>query len=261
MENKKTIGQTLGITEFPFILETKKGTNKVIYKEYFNCFWNKKEYDLNNNKIYYENSNGYWEKFEYDENNNRVKIEDSTGYLKKLKYDNKNNLIYEENSNGYWNKYEYDLNNNCIHYENSNGFWNKYKYDENNNKIYYENSIKGVVFDKRNKKEIKIDDIFDRAIKLSEKAELLRPNLQIVENILLKLIEEIGELSCGILKLKQYKVNNDCSDDIINNNKEEIIDCIICCLNIVYKLGISKEEFIEIANKKLDKWDMVHLTK
>ena len=236
----KTIGKLLGITQFPFTLENKTKTGKIKYEENSNNLWFIEKYDINNNLIYTEDSTGKWLKFEYDD---------------------KNNCIHYENSIGYWFKREYDINNNYIYEKISNGYWFKCEYDENNNKIYYENSIKGVVFDKRNKKEIKIDDIFDRAIKLSEKAELLRPNLQIVENILLKLIEEIGELSCGILKLKQYKVNNDCSDDIINNNKEEIIDCIICCLNIVYKLGISKEEFIEIANKKLDKWDMVHLTK
>jgi hypothetical protein len=114
--------------------------NNLIYLEYSNGDWEKREYDSNNNIIYLENSNGYWFKQEYDSNNNEIYYEDSDGSWSKREYDSNNNEIYYENSNGYWRKREYDLNNNEIYYENSDGDWSKKEYDSNNNEIYFENS-------------------------------------------------------------------------------------------------------------------------
>jgi len=55
---------------------------KIIYVEYSNGEWWKKEYDERGIKIYYENSNGYWVKYEYDKNGKQIYYEDSHDYIK-----------------------------------------------------------------------------------------------------------------------------------------------------------------------------------
>ena len=54
---------------------------ELVYREYSNGHWVKREYDDNGNEIYYESSNGYWYKYEYDENGNKIYYEDSDGYI------------------------------------------------------------------------------------------------------------------------------------------------------------------------------------
>jgi hypothetical protein len=75
----KTIAQQLKVKEFPF--EITDSNNNIIYYEYSNGEWCKREYDSNNNEIYFENSNGYWYKKEFDANNNVRYCENSTGYI------------------------------------------------------------------------------------------------------------------------------------------------------------------------------------
>jgi hypothetical protein len=75
----KTIAQQLKVTEFPFEIRDKKGN--LIYFEYSNGYWYKREYDSNNNEIYYEFSNGYWSKREYDSNNNLIYFESANGEI------------------------------------------------------------------------------------------------------------------------------------------------------------------------------------
>jgi hypothetical protein len=72
----------------------------VIYYEYSDGYWVKREYDEKGNVIYYENSNGYWFKREYDEKGNKVFFEDSNGYWEKREYDEQGNRIYWVNSKG-----------------------------------------------------------------------------------------------------------------------------------------------------------------
>ncbi len=55
---------------------------KLVYREYSNGYWEKREYDDNGNKVYYENSFGYWVKREYDDNGNKIYHENSDGYIK-----------------------------------------------------------------------------------------------------------------------------------------------------------------------------------
>ena len=75
----KTIAQQLKVKEFPF--EIMDSNNNIIYYEYSNGEWCKREYDANNNEIYFENSNTYWYKKEFDKNNNEIYFENSTGYI------------------------------------------------------------------------------------------------------------------------------------------------------------------------------------
>ncbi|MCK9272968.1 hypothetical protein M0P65_05465 [Candidatus Gracilibacteria bacterium] len=99
----------------------------------------KKYFDNKGNYIKFEYCNSYyWEKYEYNENNNKIKTEYSGGCWEKwekYEYDLNNNLIKKEDSYGYWTKYEYNENNKCIKVECSDGYWEKYEYDLNNNLI------------------------------------------------------------------------------------------------------------------------------
>lgn len=104
-----------------------------------------------------------------------------------------------------------------------------------------------------------IQACFDEARRLSRKAEKIRPAKQTIENMLLKLMEEVGELSCDILKLKQYKVNTENKKDILINAKEEVVDCLTMLINISEKLEISDEDLVKIFGKKLKKWNKNHL--
>lgn len=104
-----------------------------------------------------------------------------------------------------------------------------------------------------------IEWVYDEAIHLSEVAEIIRPDPQTIENMIMKAMEELGELSTDILKLKDYKVNDENKDEIRQNAKEEAIDGILIYLNICNKLGITKDEFVEIATRKLKKWNSKHL--
>ena len=106
-----------------------------------------------------------------------------------------------------------------------------------------------------------VEEVYDEAIRLSEKAEVVRPDLQTIGNMVMKAMEELGELSTDLLKLSGYKVNSEDKAAISENAKEEAIDGILIYINICNKLGITKEEFIEIAGRKLNKWDSKHLTK
>jgi YD repeat-containing protein len=73
----------------------------LIYTEYSNGVWVKREYDTNGKQIYYEDSNGSWEKYEYDSNGNRIYYENSDGNWVKREYDANGNIIYREYSDGY----------------------------------------------------------------------------------------------------------------------------------------------------------------
>jgi hypothetical protein len=56
MKNKQTIAQFLNVKDFPFVIKDKNGN--IIYREYSNGYWVKREYDDQGNEIYSEDSNG-----------------------------------------------------------------------------------------------------------------------------------------------------------------------------------------------------------
>ena len=65
--------------KYPIELFDEKGN--LIYREYSNGHWAKKEYDSKGNRIYYEDSDGDWVKSEYDKNGNELYYEDSGGVI------------------------------------------------------------------------------------------------------------------------------------------------------------------------------------
>ena len=74
-----TIAKQLKIKEFPFEINNSNGN--LIYFEYSDGYWVKREYDSKGNKIYFETSNGYWEKWKYDSKGNLIYLEDSDGVI------------------------------------------------------------------------------------------------------------------------------------------------------------------------------------
>jgi hypothetical protein len=74
---KQTIAQELGIKHFPF--EIWDGNGNLIYKEWWDGFWRRMEYNLQGQQIYYENKNNLWEKREYDEQGREIYYENSYG--------------------------------------------------------------------------------------------------------------------------------------------------------------------------------------
>jgi hypothetical protein len=92
-----------------------------VFKQSVTIKDNHRVYDTNGNLIYREYSDGTWIKKEYDSNDNEIYYEDSDGYWIKSEYDDNGNEIYQEDSNGDWYKKEYDTNGSNIYYETSDG--------------------------------------------------------------------------------------------------------------------------------------------
>jgi hypothetical protein len=99
MKKEQTIAQFLNVTNFPFEIKDKNG--KLIYLEYSDGYWFKREYNDRGNTIYSENSDGHWFKRECDEKGKEIRFEDSDGVWAKSEYDEQGNEIYYENSDGY----------------------------------------------------------------------------------------------------------------------------------------------------------------
>jgi len=72
-----TIAKQLGlmgspVTEFPFNVQDENG--KLVYTEYENGYWTRREWDSQGRQIYFENSAGFWIKTEWDENGKRTQF-------------------------------------------------------------------------------------------------------------------------------------------------------------------------------------------
>jgi len=69
-----------------------------------------------------------------------------------------------------------------------------------------------------------------------------------------KLQEEVGELSAEVLKLKGFKKSDLSKDEIRNNILLETVDCLIMSMDILSHEKFQKKEIIEIADKQIEKW-------
>ena len=74
-----TIAQQLNVKEFPFMIKDKNG--KVIYREWSNGYWQKREYGANGKETRFDDSHGYWQKREYNADGKETKYETSTGLI------------------------------------------------------------------------------------------------------------------------------------------------------------------------------------
>ena len=62
-------------------LEIRDKNGNLIYLEFSDGLWEKREYDSQGRQIYYENSGGFWEKCEYDSKGNEIYYENSIGEI------------------------------------------------------------------------------------------------------------------------------------------------------------------------------------
>lgn len=102
-------------------------------------------------------------------------------------------------------------------------------------------------------------DIYREVCRLEKKARELRPEKQTLDNITLKIMEELGELATDLLKLKRFKVTNEKPADILKNLKEEALDGLIMYMALLAELKMGEDEIMDIAEKKLKKWEKNHL--
>jgi len=70
----------------------------------------------------------------------------------------------------------------------------------------------------------------------------------------IKLQEEVGELSAEVLKLRGFKKSDLSKDEIRNNILLETVDCLIISMDILSHEKFQKKEIIEIADKQIEKW-------
>lgn len=63
------------------VLTIQDNNGNVIYLEYYNGFWERREYDSQGNQTYYENSDVFWTKREYDSEGNTIYHENSNGVI------------------------------------------------------------------------------------------------------------------------------------------------------------------------------------
>jgi len=87
----KTIAQQLNITDFPFEIKDKNG--HLIYCEYSDNTWWRREYDSDGRERFYEDSDGHWWRNEYDLDGKIRYYENSDGII----IDNRPKEIIEVN--------------------------------------------------------------------------------------------------------------------------------------------------------------------
>lgn len=63
-----------------------------------------------------------------------------------------------------------------------------------------------------------------------------------------KLGEEFGELSEEFFKKFTFKGE-------MEDLQEETVDVMLCCIQILQKSGMSVERALEVAEKKIEKWE------
>jgi NTP pyrophosphatase (non-canonical NTP hydrolase) len=77
------------------------------------------------------------------------------------------------------------------------------------------------------------------------------------KGLTLKAMEEMGELVQALLHENGYKPNNKSKKEIRYNQKEEIVDVMICMMGVADKLGFTYKELLEMFILKTDKWENV----
>lgn len=70
----------------------------------------------------------------------------------------------------------------------------------------------------------------------------------------LKLMEEVGELATEILKSKGSEHSNLDDNQIRNNLLLESCDVMIMIFSIMYQMGFSKQEIVEMTGSQINKW-------
>ena len=75
----------------------------------------------------------------------------------------------------------------------------------------------------------------------------------LVERVI-KLQEEVGELSAEVLKLKGFKNSKLSQEEIKINILNETVDCLIMSMDILNYGKFQKKDIIEVADRQIEKW-------
>ena len=76
-------------------LQIKDKKGGLIYHEFSNGFWTKREYDSKGNETYFQDSDGFWEKWEYDSESNEIYFENSIGTIRDYRHKPSENSVVE----------------------------------------------------------------------------------------------------------------------------------------------------------------------
>lgn len=90
--------------------------------------------------------------------------------------------------------------------------------------------------------------MIERIIKLSKKENKTN------EQMLLKLSEEVGEVSQAYLSMA-HASGSDYKDKNEKDYQEELVDSLMMISTLLVKSGISKEELLNLLEKKCNKWE------
>lgn len=77
---------------------------------------------------------------------------------------------------------------------------------------------------------------------------------------ILKLHEEVGELSEGFLSLVGYKKSDQTKEEILDNMHGEVVDIDIMKKVLGNRFGLSKKKRKKLLKEKLEKWQTKHLS-
>jgi NTP pyrophosphatase (non-canonical NTP hydrolase) len=100
-----------------------------------------------------------------------------------------------------------------------------------------------------------LDKIFEEVWRIEGKAEVTHPQTQTVENSVLKMMEELGEIAEGVLSLNGYKKKAEDMFAAVNENlDEECVDLMIMSMVFAKKRKLTIERLAPIFEKKFAKW-------
>lgn len=73
------------------------------------------------------------------------------------------------------------------------------------------------------------------------------------ELLLIKLMEEIGEVSEAYLSSKHPAMNKD-KNLTLEDYQEELVDTLLVTATLLFKSEISREDFEDLCKRKISKW-------
>lgn len=71
---------------------------------------------------------------------------------------------------------------------------------------------------------------------------------------ILKLVEEVGELSAANLSSQDYKSHTMSEQDVEQSLKEESIDVLIMAMTVISKIDMTNDEVMSLLKEKCVKW-------
>jgi hypothetical protein len=101
--------------------------------------------------------------------------------------------------------------------------------------------------------KLKGREVFERIVKVTKEKEVKTQSEKMV-----KLMEEMGELSVAHLQKKSLKGKGSKTDKEVHENfLEEACDCVIILQSILAAEGFDYDEYLTKMSEKLSKWEDV----